>query len=526
MIFEKIFTFILFLGPLVFFHELGHFFFARLFKVRVEVFSLGFGPKLLRYKKGETEYVISLIPLGGYVKMFGDDPFNKEAIPADEQKFSYNHQGKWARFWIVLGGPLTNFILAFFIFYSLLLVGEKIPEIKLGAVDSKSVLYSAGIRSGDVLLKLDGNEIYNPSDLVTDGKGLHKKLEVKRHGNIVALDINLKGEAFFEEIIKHPPILREPYIVNHLGKIYGLSLSPKTVDLNLSIEELIEVKPAPEKLYAYPIKGDQDIANNENVIFDFNDELILNIKFDDAKTFALELSKNNFWTLDLMVKSMNFNSPAEKGGVKARDIFFKINGTSVASFEELRDYLQKTTSPKVNIEAWRNGELVKFELTPDLQEVDGKKMKLLGIYSFIELQKIQFIKTKSKGVFGSFYYGAIRTWDSFVKTFDGFVKIITNQVSFKQVGGVFTIGKVANDSFKISFTYFLQLMALISVNLGIINLFPILPLDGGHITFIFLEIINGGPVSRRKMEIAQQIGLSLLLMLMVGSIFNDVTRFF
>jgi regulator of sigma E protease len=334
MIFEKIFTFILFLGPLVFFHELGHFFFARLFKVRVEVFSLGFGPKLLRYKWGETEYVVSLIPLGGYVKMFGDDPFNKDAIPEADQKFSYNHQSKWARFWIVLGGPLTNFILAFFIFYSLLLVGEKIPEIKLGSVDSKSVLYSYGLRSGDVLLKLDGNEIYNPSDLVTDGNSVHRKLEIKRLGNVISLDINLKGEAFFEEIIKHPPMLRRPFIVNQLGKTYGLSLSPKIVDLNLSIEELIDAKGTPEKLYAYLVKDNQDISTNDNLVFDFDKEIILDLKFTDAKSFAAELARNNFWTLDLMVKSMNFNSPAEKGGVKAGDIFFKINGINVASFEE------------------------------------------------------------------------------------------------------------------------------------------------------------------------------------------------
>lgn len=150
----------------------------------------------------------------------------------------------------------------------------------------------------------------------------------------------------------------------------------------------------------------------------------------------------------------------------------------------------------------------------------------MGVYSYFEPQSIQFIKTKSKGILGSAYYGVIRTWDSLKKMVDGLFKLITNQVPLKSVGGVLTIGKVANDSFKISFSYFLQLMALISINLGVINLFPMLPLDGGHIMFIALELINGGPVSRRKMEIAQQIGLSILLMLMVGSIFNDVSRFF
>ena len=112
------------------------------------------------------------------------------------------------------------------------------------------------------------------------------------------------------------------------------------------------------------------------------------------------------------------------------------------------------------------------------------------------------------------------------KTVDGFFKLITAKVSFKTIGGPLAIGKVASDSFNTSISYFFQLMALISVNLGVINLFPIPVLDGGHIMFIFLEIINRGPVSRRKMEIAQQLGLSILLMLMVGAIFNDFSRFF
>ena len=138
---EKVLIFILFLGPLVFFHELGHFLFARLFGVRVETFSIGFGPKLFRFKRGDTEYCASLIPLGGYVKMFGDDPLNKDAIPEHERAYSFTHKSKWARFWIVFGGPLANFILAFFIFFNLLLVGEKVPEVRVGVLSEVDKSY-------------------------------------------------------------------------------------------------------------------------------------------------------------------------------------------------------------------------------------------------------------------------------------------------------------------------------------------------------------------------------------------------
>ena len=136
------------------------------------------------------------------------------------------------------------------------------------------------------------------------------------------------------------------------------------------------------------------------------------------------------------------------------------------------------------------------------------------------------IQTKSKGVFASIPLAVERTIDSIKKTIDGFVKLITNQVSLKAIGGPLSIGKVAHDSFQMSLSYFFQLMALISVNLGVINLFPIPVLDGGHIMFIGFEILNRGPLSRRKMEFAQKVGLSLLLVLMFGAIFNDITRFF
>jgi len=170
--------------------------------------------------------------------------------------------------------------------------------------------------------------------------------------------------------------------------------------------------------------------------------------------------------------------------------------------------------------------LKKLTVTPDVSQQEGKTVRLLGVYSFIEVQKTNFVHTKSKGLFGSTKFALIRTWDSVKKTIDGFVKLITNQISLKTIGGPLAIGKVAHDSFNTSMSYFFQLMALISVNLGVINLFPIPVLDGGHILFIALEVINGGPLSRRKMEIAQQVGLSVLLMLMVGAIFNDVSRFF
>lgn len=524
MLFEKIVTFILFLGPLVFFHELGHFFFARLFGVRVEVFSLGFGPKLFKFKKGDTEYAISLIPLGGYVKMYGDDPFNQDAIPEDQRKFSFTHQNKWARFWIVMGGPLANFILAFVVFFCLLMYGEKIPEIKLGAIESQSALYKAGFRSGDVILKINGNDVYNPTDLMLDSKKVIEKVSIKRTDISQELIVNFQGDKFFDEVIKYPPFLRKPFLVDTNGEKYIISNTAGRVSLNLSLEEIMSF-PGEKEFYLYKLLKDADTAL-DSVGVDLSTEKKIKLLGKDLAGILLDLEKLNFMPIDLMVRSVNMNSAADKAGLKAGDILLSLEGKKVSSFEDFRNLLQTFKQETVNVDVWSKGLLKTVKITPDVTPIEDKKLKLIGVYSHVELTKVNFIQTESKGVWGSTVVGLHRTWDSVEKTFDGFIKLVTNQVSFKQIGGPLTIGKVAHDSLNTSISYFFQLMALISVNLGVVNLFPIPVLDGGHIMFIGLEIINRGPLSRRKMEIAQQIGLSILLMLMIGALFNDFSRFF
>lgn len=524
MLLEKIAIFILFLGPLVFFHELGHFMFARLFGVRVEVFSIGFGPKLFKKKWGDTEYAISAVPLGGYVKMFGDDPFNKDEIPESERQHSFTHKGKFARFWIVMGGPLANFILAFVIFYSLLLSGERIPEIKMGSIPAESTLYKSGLRTGDVLLKVNDTEVYNPTDLMVEGKSEINSITVKRVESNVVLPVDFKGDKFFEEVLRYPPFLRKPFLVDNQSRRYVLSFEKDKVNLKDSIEEMA-ARTTAKTAFLYKIVTDQDIASEELKV-DMSSMVEVPVNFSDLKSMLVNLENKGFKTIDLMVRSVNMNSPADKVGIRNDDVFLSLEGEKVYSFEDLRGRLQTIDKKEVAVEVWSKGEVKKLTITPDVSQQEGKTVRLLGVYSFIEVLRTNFVHTKSKGVFGSMKYASMRTWDSVKKTIDGFVKLLTNQISLKTIGGPLAIGKVAHDSFNTSLSYFFQLMALISVNLGVINLFPIPVLDGGHILFIALEIINGGPLSRRKMEIAQQVGLSVLLMLMVGAIFNDVSRFF
>jgi len=521
---ENVLIFIIFLCPLVFFHELGHFVFARLFGVRVEVFSLGFGPKLFRFQRGGTEYAFSLIPLGGYIKMFGDDPLNKEAVPENERQFSFSYKSKWARFWIVFGGPLANMILAFFIFWLLLVAGETLPEIKFGVVQKDSPFYEKGARSGDLLRAVNEVPVTSPTDIISTGE-LVTSIAVEREGKTMTLPLGLDSQLFLELFSKVMPLLRIPVMINEKSEFFALTLDPKFPMGTKSLEELQDLVGARD-IHVYKIAdGIKDFSNLKAENFQFVKKITVNST--DADSFYSQLAKSNLFPHDLLVKSVNMDSPADKVGLVAGDIIISLNDHEMFSFDQVRSKIQDLpVQEKVKLMVKRAGVIKSFEITPEITKQEGKEVKIIGVYSSGEFMPIKFVKTPSKGVFEASWLALLRTFEATAKTLDGFKKLITKEVSLKNIGGPIAIGKVASDSFKTSLSYFFQIMAFISINLGIINLFPIPVLDGGHIMFILLEIANRGPLSRRKMEIAQQFGLSMLLILTVAAIFNDISKFF
>lgn len=525
---EKIFIFILFLGPLVFFHELGHFLFARFFGVRVEVFSLGFGPKLFKFKWGDTEYAVSVIPLGGYVKMYGDDPLNKDGVPEGERKFSFTHQGKWARFWIVMGGPLANFVMAYFLFVILMMAGEHVPEMRMGTIPQESILYEKGMRPGDSLRAVNGREITNPSDIVIEGQGHINTITVKRLGERVDIPIGLTGENFFTEFTKYPPLLRRPLVISDEGVLHVLSLSPDEVNLEQSLDQMAYFRDYPF-FYFFEVIGEMPTANDIPQVSDRPVKRIATAEFldlDGRELFIKRLAEIGFRTLDLQVSEIASRSAAEEAGLLPGDIIISLNNEEVFGFDQLRRAIQSAPGESVEIGLLRNGERISKDLRPREQMHNGEKVRLIGVHSAGQYLSLNFIHTDPRGLLSSAWIAVGRTWETMVKTVEAFFRLMTGQISFKSIGGPIAIGQVASDSYNTSFSYFFQLMALISINLGIINLFPIPILDGGHIMFILIEAINRGPISRRKMEIAQQFGLSLLLLLMIGAIVNDVSRFF
>lgn len=514
---EKILIFVVFLGPLIFFHELGHFFFARLFGVRVEVFSIGFGPKIFKYVRKGTEYAISAIPLGGYVKMFGDDPFSEVQLSEEEKKVAFNHKSKWARFWIVFGGPLANLLLAYFLYVGLLANGEKVPETKLGVVAEKSVFYDVGLRSGDVLIGINDEKIMSFDDLNIKGSKV-EKITVRRGEETHTLNANLELEQFINQFATVVSPVKRPILVNAEGQRLYLTLQEKPSDLDFSLEEITAAFQGKAYLYSFEEKDGQ-------ILLDHQSETEMTASASEDLTSFLR--KAQLYPADLAVRNVVMGAPSDKAGLRKGDILVALNGEPLNNFEELRNGLQEQADNKeVELQVLSEGQLVTKKLVPEVKEMNGKNVKLIGLESAVEYLPPKLIVAKAESFGAAISSAFVRTWDGIVKTFGGYKKLITREVSLNNIGGPLAIGKVASDSFNISLSMFFRLMAIISINLGVINLFPIPVLDGGHIMFLLFETINGGPLSRRKLEIAQRFGVSILFFLIFVALFNDITRLF
>ncbi len=205
---NAIISFLVVLGILIFVHELGHFLFAKLFGVRVLKFSLGFGNKLIGRTWGETEYLISAFPLGGYVKMYGEQP--GEEIAEEEKSVSFSHKKVWQRFWIVFGGPLFNLLFALLIFWLMFLLAGR-PDLadttKIGQINTSSPAEQAGLKAGDLVLSINGQQMRSweqIAETVNSSKGKELELVVQRdqetlHIKAVPVLTKVKDMLFGEE---------------------------------------------------------------------------------------------------------------------------------------------------------------------------------------------------------------------------------------------------------------------------------------------------------------------------------------
>ncbi len=534
---------IILLGLLIFVHELGHFLAAKYFKVRVETFSLGFGPKLFKFIWGETVYCISALPLGGYVKMFGDEP-GKEISEVD-RKGSYLHKPVGQRIIIVLAGPLMNLFFAGVLFYFLAQLGDKAISPKVGEIASNSYAFESGFRPYDQILSLNNQpiETWDQAQRIIETSP-NKTLDfvIQRMDKNIDLSVvavsSLNDNLFstadrIGKINGLTPQLHLPIVgVTHESPAYmsGLRNGDRILEIDgEKIEWFKDIEPTLlESLFSGPTQAQLKVRRFNN-IRDPKDFKDLNISIR-----AVDIKDKNFGVFipENVIAEVQEDSPAAKAGLVKSDQIISINGQTILSFDDIVKNVStyKTDGEPLSVEILREGEKQVFKIIPLMNSLEGQYGETenrftIGVVPSLFAMPNTFL-WKSKG----FKDSLTRAWDQTYHwtkvTLLSFVRIVQNRVSSKNISGIISIGQVAQQSWNVGLNAFIKIMAIISINLFVLNLLPIPILDGGHLVLFTLEAIKGAPISLKKVEVAQQIGFLIILFLMAFALFNDFTRIF
>jgi regulator of sigma E protease len=411
-------------------HELGHVLAARRIGVRVLTFSLGFGPKLLSFTRGDTEYCVSLVPLGGYVKMAGESPEDSRSGAPDE----FLSKTKWERFQVLVMGPIMNLALAWLVMAAVLYQGANLPAFEkdpvvIGTVTPQSVAANAGLVPGDRIVAVDGTPVSDWEQMwvaVLPKANRPVTFDVERGGQRTQVQITPKGIGKFEA-----------------GEIGVM-----------------------------PVMHPEIIETNQG-------------------------------------------EPAHQAGLRRGDVIMTANGERDVSRERVIELIRANEGKPLTLEVLRDGQLVPITVTP---HKNGNVVRIGAQISAYQ------IRTVEPNPVEALKLSAQQNWDwtkLIVKTLGG---LFTRETSVKQLMGPVAIGQLSGDAVEQGWTQLFGLMAMISLNLGLLNLMPVPVLDGGHITILALEGLSRRDFSMQVKEKMLLAGFVLLLTLMVTVIYNDLMR--
>ena len=425
-----ILAFVFVLGVLIFVHELGHFLMARRIGVRVLTFSLGFGPKILSMKRGDTEYCVSAIPLGGYVKMAGENPEDNRTGASDE----FLSKTKWQRFQVLVMGPVMNLLLAWIVMALVLYQGAPVPAyekepVVIGGFAEKSVAQAAGLRRGDRILAVDGTTVDDWEDFM--------------------MAIVTKGN--------RPVVLS----IDRAGKRFDTQLTPE--------------------------------ARGKFEIGDIGVQPILRPQ----------------------ITSVTPGEPADEAGLKPGDVIMGAAGERDINAERFLAIVKANKDQRVFFDIRREDAEARFVITP--REKDGS-VRIGAGFSTAEMRKIE------PGPIEALKLSAIQNWEWSKLILTTLKGLFTRDTPMKQLMGPVGIAEMSGNAAQAGWLQLFTLMAMISVNLGLLNLMPIPVLDGGHILILALEGVSRRDFSMKVKEKMLLVGFVLLVTLMVTVIYNDLAR--
>lgn len=552
---EYAFAIITLLGGVIAVHEFGHFFFAKLFGIRVDTFSLGFGPKLFSKKIGETEYCLSLVPLGGFVKIYGQDPEELELDPTPQPLRAFSKKSLGQKVSVLVGGPLFNYFLAIFIFTFLAIIGiQRLPALATRVVYGTPA-FQAGLRSGDEISNIDGKDMHNFDDVeqAIAANGL-KTLDFRlsREGKILQVPVYIAKEnavtAYGENsqagvLDGLEPFGREAVFAVSGKHPWGIESGDKLLRFNSApisswedLESLLETG-----MNSLPMQIPIVVSRAGRELNLLSPNLSAQKK-PGAPNVERFLEENQLFPPELFVEEVMKGSPAEKAGLKKTDHILAVNGQAVYSFDHLRNTIQASgeaiaqdhknlDKEAVRLTVNRGGKT--FEIPVGVSATKNKNPLGETIISYtvgiVSAGKAQLPKhmllDRTFNPFVAVYRGAKETMRHTIVTVVGIKKLITGEASLKSVGGPIMIGKLAGETLSSrGWRDFLQIMAVISISLGVFNLLPVPILDGGYIVIAVVESLRGKPMSQQVTQVFLKVGLSLILILMVFAFYNDISR--
>lgn len=435
---------------MVVFHEWGHYQVARWCGVRVLRFSVGFGKVLWKWQKSpqHTEWAISAIPLGGYVKMLDqrEGPVQEKDLP-----YAFDQQSLLRRTLIVVAGPLANFVLAVLIYWWLLMAG--LPGLR-AFVDEPiagSPAATAGIHAGDEILQFNGQAVEDWSDL----------------------NLRTLQSALAHEVIE---------------------LSVRAADGRSVVRSL-------DLSHLQAGGEDPDLTRRVGLIP---------------------------WNapLDPVVGQVMAGSAAESAGLKAGDRILSINGKSVVSWQDVVKIIHANPEVSLGLELRRGEQWVQIQATPARrQDPAGRRIGILGVTPRVDETLKQRMTTVVRQPPLAAFTGAMeKTYEMTRLTLQSLKGMLMGELSARNVGGAIQIADYAGQAARVGWAAYFSFIAFISVGLGVINLFPIPVLDGGHLMYHVAEWVRGRPLSEQAMMLSQKVGFTVLMMLMGFALYNDIQR--
>ncbi|MBK8480564.1 MAG: RIP metalloprotease RseP [Proteobacteria bacterium] len=549
--------FVLLVGVLIFVHEFGHFLMAKLFNVKVLKFSLGFGPAALGFRRGETEYCIAWLPLGGFVKMLGEDP--AEPLRREDHERAFHHKPLWQRYAIVLAGPVFNIIFPTLIYFIFFAAQSSLPPPVIGKVLPDEPAAEAGLRPGDRILSIDGRSVRYWTDREAAGGGLWSVTHNIAPYPGTALRIAIKRSGQQLERFVTP---REDVCYDRLGLRWRCGLIG--VSPLFEMAQIGVIDPASPAGRAGLHTGDLITAVNGRPIERW-DELaeVLQRNRGDALRLAylrpgaslsdfadLRLLQPQTTVVDpeprheatvvryetgmasaeLFVRRVDPGSPAATIGLRPGDQIVALDGRPARHWAIFAQALRQRPAADHRLVWLRRGGTrhearFRFAKVTYRDDIGNNQAR----YIFGAEADVVARTHDPVPVEGRLTYAAVEsvryTSDLVQKLLVVIVELFRGGISRDTIGGPLMLAKAARVAAETGWDKFLLLMALISINLGIINLLPVPILDGGHIMFFTVEAIRRRPLSLRARAIASYIGLVLLVSLMVLAMKNDITRY-